>query len=66
MSTDYKKIETPELKRLWEAQRNKVVNHSHTQGDLDELFAMKKELDRRKGEKNPIVDINFEQHYTTD
>lgn len=62
----YKDIPTQELKKLWEQQRNKVVNHSHSQADYDILFEMRKELDRRKGERNPQVDINFEQNYTTD
>lgn len=62
----YSDISTEELRKRWETQRTKVVNHTHTQAEMDELLSMRKELDRRKGEKKPIVDINFEQNYTTD
>ena len=62
----YSDISTEELRKRWETQRTKVVNHTHSQADLDELLAMRKELDKRNGEKNPIIDYNFVQNNTTD
>ena len=62
----YSDISTEELRKRWETQRTKVVNHTHSQADLDELLAMRKELDKRNGEKNPSIDYNFVQNNTTD
>lgn len=61
----FKDIPTKELKELWDKKRREVLK-GHTQAELDELLTMRKELDRRKGEKKPITNINFSEQYLTD
>ena len=37
-----------------------------TVGDFDEIYDMRRELDRRKDEPKQIVDVNFSKDYLTD
>lgn len=63
----YADIPTSALKEMWSAERERV---SHLQdacpSDFDELLAMRTELDRRAGEKKPIVNADFAGDYLTD
>ena len=37
-----------------------------TWSDYDELYAMSRELDKRKDEPKQVVDVNFSKDYLTD
>ena len=59
----YRSIPLPELVRMWEAGRNAVVLGA---GDSDltigDLLDMRREIDRRRGESNPTVEVDFEKY----
>lgn len=63
----YADIPTSALKEMWSAERERV---SHLQdvrpSDCEDLLAMRTELDRRAGEKKPIVNADFAGDYLTD
>ena len=64
-----KEFSNEDLVALWwekkEAIRNKGIENC-TQEDMDELLAMKREIDKRKGERPPQIHVNFEEKYLTD
>ena len=69
MHEDYKTIPTPELVARWERFRNGLRNlppDERTVGDYEVLYEMKREIDRRRDEPKPTVDINFSKDYLTD
>ena len=47
------KLSNKELQQLWEVRKN-------------ELFEIRKELDRRKGVKNPVTNVDLADGYLTD
>lgn len=51
MENDYRRLSVPELERLWASKR-------------DELIAIRKEIDRRKGDVPPPAEVNFEKYIT--
>ena len=54
---------------MWEAGVNAVRGKDTAEltiADYDAIFEMRKELDRRKDEPKPIVDVNFSGDYLTD
>lgn len=62
---DYSTISTSELVKMWEAERKHIaLNDNRTIGDIANLLAMRKEIDRRNGEPKPVTDINFENYLT--
>lgn len=66
---EFKHLSTEELEKLWNEKRLSLKTTSDKkvfQEGLDEVYAMKKELDRRKGIKNPTEDVNFSKEYLTD
>lgn len=66
---DYKSLSLPELVKKWQKKRMKLAqtdDKNRKFEDIEELFAMRKEIDRRKGEKKPTVNINFADEYLTD
>jgi len=66
---EFKHLSTEELEKLWNEKRLslKITSDKKVfQEGLDEVYAMKKELDRRKGIKNPTEDVNFSKEYLTD
>lgn len=62
MSFDYRKMSTPALVRRWERLRRRALAGGTP--DMDELSALRREIDRRKGERNPTVEIDFESYIT--
>lgn len=75
MSNHYRNMSDSELNRLWGELRERIlaakaaqVGHEApavSQEDWDAAFAMRKELDRRRGDVPPTVDIDFEGDYVT-
>ena len=54
---------------MWEAGVNAVKGKDPSEltvGDYDSIFELRKEIDRRKDEKKPVVDVNFSKDYLTD
>lgn len=55
-----------ELKALWKAKREEIArkeNHDCLK-ELGELYKIRKEIERRLGESNPTVFVNFETYIT--
>ena len=66
---DYRSIPTVRLVEMWEQGVNAVKGKDPSEltvGDYDALWEMRRELDRRKDEPKPIVDVNFSDEYLTD
>ena len=69
MGNDYRSIPTWRLVEMWEAGVNAVKGKDPSEltvGDYDSIFELRKEIDRRKDEKKPVVDVNFSKDYLTD
>jgi len=69
MGSDYKSIPTWRLVEMWEEGVNAVKGKDPSEltvGDYDALWEMRRELDRRKDEPKPVVDVNFSKDYLTD
>ena len=62
MSRDYKSVSTSELDRRWARLRKRVIAGKGKAKDMDELNALRREIDRRRGERNPTVEVNFEDY----
>lgn len=65
MSNDYKRKSTAELEEEWMRKRDEVAGKKpsgRTRGDMDTLLALRREIDRRRGERNPTVEFNFESY----
>ncbi len=66
---DYRSIPTVRLVEMWEQGVNAVKGKDPSEltvGDYDALWEMRRELDRRKDEPKPIVNVNFSDEYLTD
>lgn len=62
----YKAIATPVLRQMWARLRDSVLSlpeKDRRAEDLNALFAMRNELDRRSGGK-PSVEVDFEKYIT--
>lgn len=60
-------MSTPDLVRRWERLRDRLASKKPSErmvDDLDELMALRREIDRRRGEKCPTVEVNFESYIT--
>lgn len=69
MGSDYRTIPTVRLVEMWERGVNAVKGKDPSEltvGDYDSIFEMRRELDRRKDERKPVVDVNFADDYLTD
>lgn len=69
MGSDYRTIPTVRLVEMWEQGVNAVKGKDPSEltvGDYDSIFEMRRELDRRKDERKPVVDVNFADDYLTD
>lgn len=69
MVSDYRTIPTVRLVEMWEKGVNAVKGKDPSEltvGDYDSIFEMRRELDRRKDERKPVVDVNFADDYLTD
>lgn len=62
MSNTYREMNFNALMEEWCALRDKVLSGDRSQRNLDRLGVLRREIDRRKGEKNPTVDVNFEDY----
>lgn len=65
MSNDYKSLSTSDLIRKWERKRDQIAGKKPSErmiDELDELMALRREIDRRRGVRNPTVDVNFEDY----
>ena len=65
----YRSIPTSRLVEMWEAGVNAVKGKDPSEltvGDYDAIYEMRKELDRRSGDTNPSVHVDFESDYVTD
>lgn len=62
----YKSLATPVLRQMWERLRANTLSlpeKDRKREDVDALFAMRDELDRRSGGK-PTVEVDFEKYIT--
>lgn len=69
MGNDYHTIPTVDLVAMWEKGVNAVRGKDPSEltiGDYDAIYEMRRELDKRKDERKPIVDVNFSDVYLTD
>lgn len=76
MSNHYRDLSDSELTQLWGELRERILAAKAvqkpgeapavSQEDWDAAFAMRKEIDRRRGDTNPTTDVDFEGKYTTD
>ena len=64
MCNAYHTVPTVELVAMWERERDRLRRSGS--GDFDALYAMRRELDRRRDEPKPTVDVNFSSEYLTD
>ena len=65
MSNDYKSLSTSDLIRKWERKRDRIAGKKPSErmiDELDELMAMRREIDCRRGVRNPTVEVNFEDY----
>ena len=61
----YRSIKTPVLEKMWERERDRLMKKKDAVvGDYDELFMMRREIERRKGDKLPSADVDFESYVT--
>ena len=69
MGIKYRTIPTVRLVQMWEDGVNAVKGKDPSEltvGDYDAILEMRRELDRRKDEPKPVVDVNFSKDYLTD
>lgn len=64
MSEHFRSIPTADLLLMWEREKERVVRMGDE--DWSVLLAMRRELDRRRDERRPTVDVNFSKDYLTD
>lgn len=62
MSAEYRSLSTAELEQRWNGLRLKIESQNGGLSDIDALYAIRRELDRRRGESSPIVEVNFEEY----
>lgn len=69
MPNDYRDCPTVTLIARWEALRDKLKSlpqEDRDVSDLDALWEMRREIDRRRDVPKPKVDVNFANDYLTD
>lgn len=69
MGHKYDGIPLAMLEAKWAEKRRRIAElkpEDRLPSDMDELFSMRKEIERRKGNKNPVVNVNFSEEYLTD
>ena len=62
MSAEYRSLSTAELEQRWAGLRTKIESCGGGVADIDALYAIRRELDRRRGESSPVVEVNFEEY----
>ena len=66
MGNAYHTVPTAELVAMWERKRDSLLSASPSREDCEALYEMRRELDRRRDEPRPVVDVNFSSEYLTD
>jgi len=66
MGNAYHTVPTAELAGMWERKRDSLLAGSPSREDCEALYEMRRELDRRRDEPRPVVDVNFSSEYLTD
>lgn len=69
MGSGYRSIPTVRLVEMWEAGVSAIRGRDPSEltvGDFDAIYEMRRELDRRRDEPKPVVDVNFSNEYLTD
>lgn len=69
MSHKYDGWSLPELEAEWAEKRRKITELSQGDrlpSDMDELLSMRREIDKRKGNGNPVVNVDFTKENLTD
>lgn len=62
--SNYSNIPTQMLESMWKEKFRHIREGHRMPGDMDELFLMRRELDKRSGVTNPSTYINFEETLT--
>lgn len=60
----YRDVSTPDLESRWESLRGEVAARGARPGDMAELMSLRREIDRRRGDNPPPVEIDFETYVT--
>lgn len=62
----YQDYTLEELKTLWKQKRNDIAQKDTHDclKEMGELYKLRREIERRLGESNPIVNVNFENYIT--
>lgn len=59
----YRSIPLDELVRMWESGRDALVfGAGESDLTIGDLLDMRREIDRRRGESNPTVEVDFEKY----
>lgn len=62
--SNYSNIPTPMLESMWREKCRHIREGHRLPGDMDEVFLMRRELDKRSGVRNPTTEINYEKYLT--
>ena len=69
MGHQYDGIPLATLEAKWAEKRRIIAElkpEDRLPSDMDELFSMRKEISKRKGDLPPTVDVNYADKYLTD
>lgn len=69
MGHQYDGIPLATLEAEWAEKRRRIAElkpEDRLPSDMDELLSMRKEIDKRKGNRPPVVNVNFSDDYLTD
>ena len=69
MSHIYDGIPLVTLEAMWAEKQRRIAElppADRTPSEMEELLTMRKEIDKRKGNRVPVVDVNFSEVYLTD
>lgn len=60
----YQRMSTEALQSLWEKERERLLGLPESERRYEELYAMRRELERRSGESLPKVEVNYDDYLT--
>ena len=69
MAHQYDGIPLVTLEAIWYEKRRRIAELSagdRLPSDMEELLSMRREIDKRRDNRNPVVDVNFSEVYLTD
>ena len=52
------------LESMWREKCRHISEGHRMPGDMDEVFLMRRELDKRMGVRNPTTEVNYEKYLT--